>query len=386
MIVEWGPVVGVLVAAGLVVFWWRAWSRADDGEGDRDARRIALLGLLALGVQNLADFSLEFTGVAAPAVALAGALAAGPTWQWPRRTIRGAVAAALLAALVLSIASAPHAQLARDDRDGAPALAMRPLDAHLHGLLARRAAEGGDWAEAARRAEVATRLRPGHLDAWLLRAAAADALADPAAADVAIARALALVHALPSAELVQWLLDRYPQPEQLALLGPDDRSAWRLVVDALATSSPRHADAFAAVRSAAYPRDPEPLRVRHAMAMRQRNSALALHHARLLRQLAPDDGVSHVAVAQAMRSFDPPRLGEAQAALERALEGELEPRSRAAVEQELVQVLLELGDAHALVRARVVATELVDRPASRAERAFREHLAAQVRAAEAGRW
>ena len=391
MIVEWGPVVGVLLIAAVVAFGWRAWMRPDD-DGDRPARRIALLGLLALALQSLADFSLEFVGVAAPAVALAGGLAAGPTWQWPRRTIGGAVGAVLLGAIALSIASAPRAamgrtELAEDARSLLHALEERPLDGRVHGLLARRAAEAGDWAEAGRRAEIATRLRPGNIDAWLLRGAAAEAEGDTAAADVAIGRALTLVHALPSAELVSWLLERYPQPQRLALLGPDDRAAWRLLVDALAEASPRHADAFAAARGAAHPRDPEPLRVRHAMALREHNAALALHHARLLRQLAPADGSAHVAVAQALRTFDPPRLGEAQTALEHALESEVvEPLARAAVEQELVLVLLELGDAHALVRARVVVADLLTRPATRAERAFREQLAARARATEAGRW
>ncbi len=390
MIVEWGPVVGVLLAGGIVAFFWRAWTRGD--EEDRTARRIALLGLLALGLQGLADFSLEFLGVAAPAVALAGGLAAGPSWSWPRRTIGGTVAAGLLAVLALAIASAPHTRLGRVRTDDPAALeealAMRPLDGQLHGLLARRSAEAGDWSVAAHRAEIATRLRPGNIDAWLLRAAAAQHEGDAAGADLATARALALVHELPSPELVQWLVERYPQPGELALLGPDDRVPWRLVVDALAETSPVHADAFAAARGAGRPRDAEPLRVRHAMALRQHNPALALHHARLLRQLAPAEGASHVAVAQALRSFDPPRLGEAQLALERALddEGAMDGLARAAVEQELVLVLLELGDPHALVRARVVVGELLTRPASRSERAFRERLAAQVRAADGGRW
>ncbi len=387
MIVELGPVVGGLLLAGALAFWWAAW-RGGDAD-DRAPRRIALLGLFALGLQSFADFSLEFLGVAAPAVALAGALAVGPSWRWPTARVGIGVGSVLAVALGLSIASAPDAAMARarvdevvrsGERSGTDVLAVRPLDGRLHGLLARRAAMDGDWAAAHARALVATRLRPGQIDAWLLLGAASHEAADDDTADDAIARALALVHDVPERALVDWLVALYREPHDLGALAPADHDAWRLLVDALAETSPRHADAFAAARAYARPSDPEPLVVRHAMAMRQANPALALHHARILRAVAPHEAIAHVAVAQALRAFDPPRLVEARDALESALDTDV--GARGPIEEELVVVLLATDGAEAKARARVVADALLQRPATRTERVFREGLAAQARAAD----
>ena len=389
MIVEWGPWIGAVLLGGALAFWWSAWRGGDADE--QVPRRIALLGLLAVALQSLADFSLEFLGVAAPAVALAGALAAGPSWRWPTRTVGIAFTALLSGALALSIASAPHAAMARasadarimnGERPARDALAVRPLDGRLHGLLARQAANESDWAGAGERAVVATRLRPGNLDAWLLLGAAAQVAGDRDAADLAITRALALVHDVPDRALVEWLIASYEQPHDLGALAPADHDAWRLLVDAIANASPLHADALAAARAAARPTDPEPLVVRHAMAMRIANPPLALHHARMLRSVAPNEAVAHVAVSQALRAFEPPRLVEARRALELALEGELAPVARGAIEEELVVVLLAMDDPDAHAEARAVAVTLLGRPATRSERVFREGLAAQARAAD----
>ncbi|MBL4683122.1 MAG: hypothetical protein JKY37_00920 [Nannocystaceae bacterium] len=70
MIVEWGWLGGGAVFVGLTAWWLLAFFRTR-GRRDATARRIVLLGMLAVAIQNAADFSLELLGVAAPMVALA---------------------------------------------------------------------------------------------------------------------------------------------------------------------------------------------------------------------------------------------------------------------------------------------------------------------------
>jgi hypothetical protein len=266
-------------------------------------------------------------------------------------------------------------------RPATEVLALRPLDGRLHGQLARKAANARDWDIARARALAATRLRPGDIDAWLLLAAAHAELGEPARADEAIARALDLLHAEPEPVLLAWLLERYPDPERLAALGPTREEPWRLLVDALAERAPRHADALAAARARARPDDPEPLRLRHALALHAHEPSLALHHARLWRQLAPDQVAAHLAVARALRAFTPPRLTEARDAVDTALVNQAfaDLAERGLLEQELVDVLVALGDDASLARAKQLLPDLLGRPATRDDRRLREALAERIR-------
>jgi hypothetical protein len=392
MIVEWGPWCGGLLLVGFAGWWtlamWRGGPRSD-----RNARRVALLGLFAVALQNFADFSFEFLGVAAPAIALAGSLSPGPTRAWRPGVAAIVVGSILVAAIVLAATNVRDAYLQREavnvevlagTRAADDVLARRPLDGRLHGLLARHAANAKEWDEARARATAATRARPGSVDAWLLLAAAEAEVGDPARADEATAKALELLHDPPDAALVAWLLQRYPDPERLAALGPARERPWRLLVDALAEAAPKHADALAAARARARPDDPEPLRMRHALALHAREPALALHHARLWRQLAPGEVAAHLAVARALRTFAPVRLAEARDALDTALvnQGFADLAERGLLEQELVDVLLALGDEASLARARTLLPDLLGRPASREDRRFREALVERVRAAD----
>lgn len=392
MIVEWGPWCGGALLLGFAGWWMLAFVRGGP-RSDRNARRVALLGLFAVALQNFADFSFEFLGVAAPAVALAGSLSVGPTRAWRPRRAAIAVGAVLVAAIALSASNARdgyqnrevvNAQVLAGTRSPEEVLARRPLDGRLHGLLARRAANAKAWDEARARAIAATRVRPGDVDAWLLLAAAEAEIGDAARADEAMTRGLELLHDPPDAALLGWLLRRYPDPEVLASIGPSRERPWRLLVDALAEVAPKHADALAAARSRAQPDDPEPLRMRHALALQAREPALALHHARLWRQLAPGQVAAHLAVARSFRAFAPPRRVEARDALDTALvnQGFADLAERGLLEQELVDVLLELGDEASLARARTLLPDLLGRPASRDDRRFREALAERVRATD----
>ena len=117
----------------------------------------------------------------------------------------------LLGAIVLSWVSASDSLQRRESRDRAmqrgeldPAVLLRtrPLDGRIHDLLARRAAEVGDWETARARATIATRRLPGAIDGWLLLAAAQHAQGDGDAADAAIATALERLHDIPSDALL----------------------------------------------------------------------------------------------------------------------------------------------------------------------------------------
>ena len=83
-----GPLVGGALAV-LLPAWWISSMRHAGRHDDGRARRVALLGLFALAVQGLADFSLEFLGVAAPACALAGALSASRPRTLSAARLRG---------------------------------------------------------------------------------------------------------------------------------------------------------------------------------------------------------------------------------------------------------------------------------------------------------
>ena len=178
-VVEWGVIMGGALAVALPAWWLGAMRRSGDHE-DARARRIVLLGLLAVALQGLADFSLEFLGVAAPAAALAGALS--PVFRRGASSRRLRWAAVGLAGMaVASVVLVPHTWVYRGEissTDASRSMSARPLDASYHRRLARDAASAGDWAMARTRARVAVRLSPGQVDGWLLLAAAAHARGD----------------------------------------------------------------------------------------------------------------------------------------------------------------------------------------------------------------
>jgi hypothetical protein len=389
MVVEWGPIFGGAMVLGTVAWWGHAMI-AHRHRHDGAARQLVLLGLLATALQNAADFGFEFLGVAAPAVALAGALTPKPTWRWAPRRARWIGSAGLVGALALAWLCRPHTFTERPEVDAeihagrvdpAAVAPWRPLDGRLHGLWARRAGEQGDFDTARARAEVALSRRPGLVDAWLVLASAQRELHAPRAlVDRSMAEGLARLHDPPSAALVEHLLDHYPEPRALAALCPREGPPWRLLVDALRPVAPRHADALAAAHAEHAPDDPAPLYVRHALAMQAGNAGLALHLARLLRSSVPEQAAAHLAVAAALRTFDPPRLREVEQALGQALRQAPLPddRARGDVEEELLRTLIDLGDEASLARARALAPELLSRPAERETRRRRELLARRL--------
>jgi len=371
LLVELGWLGGGVVIAGVLGWLAHAWSRSHR-RSDGTARRIALLGIAAVLAHNGLEFSLELLGVAAPTVALAGALSPG------RRAVPGRRAASLGVVVLVGVGAlaawgvprcyahrhALDGQVVAGTLDGRALLEDRPLDGRLHGLVARAHADAGRWHEAERWAESATTLRPGDPDAWLVLGVAQARLGLD---DVAATRSgLARLHGRPDEALVEWLLNRYPMPAALAGVAPVFSERWSILAAAVKPRSPLHADAIAAARIAIAPGDHQALRLRHRIALERHQPALALHHARMWRAAQPQDGRTHVAVARALQSFSPPRRLEARDALVAALEGRrMDPAPRGVVEEELVRVLRGMGDEASLEQARDVALDLLSRPAGR---------------------
>lgn len=389
MIVDWGWLGGGAILVGMTLWWLHAFVQAK-GRRDTTARRIVLMGLLAMAIQNAADFSLELLGVAGPAVALAGGLSPPPRWRWNVGSARWIGTAVLLGAIALGFWAQPFTYAKREaanatvlagNVDGVPLLAKRPLDGRLMGLIARRAAKERDWDSALHWSELAVDRRPGAVDPWLVRAAAERELSTPEQSNASMAEGLARLHDPPDDELIEYLLLHYPRASMLAAVAPTVAPAWQLLVDALLDVAPEHADAVAAKRALAEPEDPAPLRYRFVIAQRARNAALALHHARLWRAVDPRRAASHIAVAQALRAHDPPRLAEAQAALDTALEeADIETYAdRGLIEEELVRTLIDLADEDSIARAKDLVPELLNRPASREVQRRREHLVAPLK-------
>lgn len=377
MLVEWGPGPGALIALGLLWWWIGAVYTAGGGRHTR-ARRVALCGPLALAIHSLADFSLEFLGVAAPLCALAGSLSERRAFA--RVRVRRALvvgSAGLTAAVALAAWALPHTWQNREASDAAvasgdmspeAALSRRPLDAALHIQLAETAAQARDWAQARARATVASELCPDRSDAWLQRSHAARELGDKAEAAQSLARALATMRSPPTRDLVDYLLERYPDAEELAALMPGALAPWTMVMESLIAEAPTYAAILAARRSQVDGREAPVLQMQVRLALALDNPPLALHYARLLRQLAPREVQSHLLLARALESQRVPRERELQRGLEETLEaGQIEdPAEVALLEEALVGSLLRDGQPDALERARQLLPRLLARPGDRA--------------------
>jgi hypothetical protein len=388
-LVEWGPVPGGVLLVGIAWWWVKSFRDLPDA-----ARRIALCGLLALAIQSCADFSLDYLGVSAAAVALAGALgyASERTPSQPTKRVLGVSATATILALAIALLSIPDSWSRRRERDRAvldgtvsveSALRSTPLDASLHLALARELATAGDWQAARARAEVAVRLRPSSIDARLLAATAAAHVGAPLDSIEHVQRALEGVREPVPDVLLEWLIASVEQPEQLAELAPESSEAWIALARALARTSPVHARAFASARTRSHPDEPEPLRLLAVLALEARNPGLALHHARLLVQLSPDDEDAYRLRASARFALGKPEQDKAAVAeLELAREAD-RVRDRAVLDEQLIIGLMRIGDAESLLRAEQLIDGLLAARAEPAVRQRRQQLAARLRAARA---
>ena len=391
-LVEWGPVPGGVLVLGMG-FWWVQSFRAQPDA----SRRIALCGLLALAIQSCADFSLDYLGVSAAAVALAGSLGYGVTRegrassQPTKRVLVISVVGAILA-IAIAIPSIPDSWSRRPSRDRAvldgslaidSALRSTPLDSMLHLALARELANAGDWQAALARAEIAIRLRPSSLDARLLAATAAAHVGAPLDSIEHVRLGLEGLHEPVPDVLIEWLIESTPRPEQLSEFAPDSSKAWTALARALAHRSAVHARALATARTRTHPDEAEPLRLLAALALEAQNPGLALHHARLLVQLSPDDENAY-----RLRATARYRLGTR--AQDQAAVTELELardagrfRDRAILDEQLIIGLVRLGDTESLLEAEQLIDGLLAARAEPEVRQRRQQLADRVRAARA---
>lgn len=380
-VLEWGPLVGGgVVLAGLL--WWIAALRRGGQGRERKARAIVLLGIAALGLQSIVDFSLEFIGVAAPLLALVGALT-------PHGRARVRRARLLSAAPVLGVLGglsvmllAPHtwgrdastnAAVASGEVEVADALRWRPVDGALHAIAARRALERGDVDAAAAHADFATRTRAGSVDAWLLLSEVHARRGEPEARDAAVSHALDRVHAPVPRELVDYLQRRYPDPEAAAAVTPSRPRAFAAIVRALREAGARdHADAMARDRSFSHPDDPTPLLFRSQIAAERNIPALALHFALLARATDPRSGAAHLAVVRATVACHGVPAG--LEALEAVPMAELAPDERDQIDELRVRLLLQRGGSESVTRARALAEDLLLHSPDEAARTRRRAL------------
>jgi hypothetical protein len=143
------------------------------------------------------------------------------------------------------------------------------------------------------------------------------------------------------------------------------------------------ARALATARTRTHPDEPEPLRLLTVLALEAQNPGLALHHARLLVQLSPNNEDAHRLRARA-------RFIHRRPAHDQAAVAELELarktgrfRDLGVIDEQLVIGLLRVGDAESLLRAEQLLDGLLARRAEPEVRKRRQQLAADVRAARA---
>lgn len=372
MVLEWGPVVGSCVVLAFVAWSAQTW-RAAGKRKDALPRRVLLVGLVAVAVHNLVDFNLEFCGVTAPWIAIAGGLSGGRT-ATVRRSVGLAVAGSLaLLAMALGLAFAPHSWSATTSRTVAPEyLRWRPIDSDLHHRLARQAADAGDWPTALARARAATRLRPSDPMPWALRSVAEDALEVPGS-DESMRRALDRLVGGPSPAFSAWLAQRYAADQMQHIVPPGDQPA-AAVAWALLDDAPDHAAAAARTRLRVNRDDPEALALLSTWAFRNANGPLALHYARLLRAREPERARAHLLVANAYRIQRPARHDEAIATLLEGRQQVQDGRQLAEIEAVLIRLLVARAGPGDFETAREVGASLVRRPGSRQARVGRERL------------
>jgi len=387
-LIEWGPWVGTAAVVMSVVWWVRALRHRVKGREQR-ARTVVLLGLAALAMQSLVDFSLEFIGVAAPTAALVGSLTPHGPAQLPRRLLMRIGPPLGLGLAALTMALAPHtwtrramtnAQLANGGST-ADALRWRPLDGNLHAIAARQALQSGDVETAASHARFATEVRPGSIDGWLLLAAVHDRRGDSDARDAAVTAALDRVRAPAPAVLLDYVQARYPDPEAVVSITPTRGRAFEAVAKGLRDAGAwGHADVMARTRARTHPREGTPLLLRSHIALLRSQPALALHFAQLARAEHPLDADAQLAVARATAA----RYGiePALAELDGAAGLSLAPTEQDRLSEYRVRLLLQRGTPEALHEADTVTRELLLHSQTPDERTRRRALAQEIAAAQ----
>lgn len=385
ILVEWGVIVGSIVIAA-ALGWWVQTLRAQTTPRERRPRILLLLGIAALGLQSLGDFSLEFIGVGAPLAALVGALSghAGPALHKLRAAVFAGAAAIVGASIVVVVAPQTWIHQSATDRAAVTnettrhrALRWRPLSGELHVLAARQALEDDDLASAEHHAAFGARTREASLDARLVAAEVYARRGDQARSDRALTEALDRLRTPPPAPLIAYILSHSPTPASATTITPQRLRPFSFVVRALREAGAvDHADAMAESRSTTHPQDPTPLLVRGQIAAERRNPALALHFALLARATDSTSGPAHLAVARATATRHD--VTRALQSLDEAPLATLSDYDRERLEELRVRLLLQRGQPGDIPRALALAEELLMHSNDEAARKLRREL---VRAA-----
>lgn len=383
--VEWGLLVGTIVIVGAVA-WWVRTLRAPTTPRERRPRILLLLGLAALALQNLGDFSLEFIGVGAPVAALVGTLSGHTGAALSRRRAAIFAGAAAVAGALIIVVVAPQTWVQQSATDRAAAsdpneqrrsIRWRPLCGDLHILMGRQALERGDLEAAEHHATFGAQTREASIDARLVLAEVYARHGDAARSDLALTEALDRLRPPVPSLLIDYVLTHSPTPASATTITPQRSRPFSLVIRALRDAGALdHADAMAKARSQTHPQDPTPLLVRGQLAAERRNPALALHFAQLARATDPTSGSAHLAVARSTAT----RHGFTRAleTLDDAPLGLLSARDQDRLAELRVRLLLQRGGRDDVDHALELAQDLLMHSEDEAARTARREL---VRAA-----
>ncbi len=384
-LVEWGVIVGSIVIA-TALGWWIWALRTQTTPRERRPRILLLLGIAALGLQSLGDFSIEFIGVGAPLAALVGALSRHTgTPLAKRRMAIFAVATAIAGAAIIVVVT-PHTWIQQSATDRAAvtdeasrhrSMRWRPLSGELHVLAAGQALEEGDLEGAEHHATFGALTREASLDARLVLAEVYARRGDQARSDQALTEALDRLRTPAPALLVEYVLAHSPKPASVSTITPQRLRPFSLMIRALRdVGAIEHADAMAQARIATHPQDPTPLLVRGQIAAERQSHALALHFALLARATDPASGAAHLAVARATATHQD--VTRALQTLDEAPIDVLSERDRDRLTELRVRLLLQRARPDDIEEALALAEQLLMHSDDEAARTVRREL---VRAA-----
>lgn len=307
LILEYGVLAGGALL--IVVFAWfvREFRRQRDA-----ASMIILAALAALCCQNFVDFNLEFSGVAASAIALASTVSPANVVLIKRSKARRWVAACVLGVLSLLALSASQGgswasqrELVSRVQSGSielhEALRRHPFDARLHLHAARAAVKSGDVGVAKRAAETARRLEPGAIEAHLIAAQIEQRHGNNRAARSAYKAALSQIAFPPPPELVAYLT-RVLDTEALAAVAPDEDEAFFMLANSLLEKHPRHVLSITRNRAFQANPDAEALVLRIRAATQLDESLLATTEALHLVRIRPAEPRAYRLYARAIRT------------------------------------------------------------------------------------